>query len=127
MIANFQECSSDHAVLRRHCLEALLRCYAEVDHWTDASPDTLALNGRQFVLLYVQLRESMTDPARYKLTPKFHLWLHLTDRGTNPRSTWNYWDESEIGRAAILAEGVNVPTLSVGLMEKYRVFEFQHR
>ena len=125
MITKFQECSSEHAILRRNCLEALQACYDEVGNWNDASAPKLADNGRRFVLLYVQLRESMTDPSRYKLTPKFHLWLHMTERETNPRSTWNYFDESEIGRAAILAEGVNVPTLSVGLMENYRLFEFK--
>ena len=125
LMTQWLPCETAHELLRLQSCDALMRVYKEVDNWTTDSPAVVSESGRRFVLLYVQLRESMTTPERYKLTPKFHLFLHLVMDGANPRDTWNYWDESEIGHAAQLAETLNVPTLATKLLGKYRTFEFK--
>lgn len=74
-------------------------------------------------VLYVQLRTAFENPSRYKLTPIYHMCLNMIERGLIPRGTWNYVDESQIGRAALLADTVIVPTLSTTTLDTYRVFD----
>ena len=124
ILAHWCPLDNPHNILRLHCVEALCRCYAEVDTWAPDSGERLGKCGRQFVALYCELRRSATDDWRWKLSPKFHLFIHLCEKGENPRDTWNYWDESEIGKCADIAETVHPSRLAVGIIAKYRAFEF---
>ena len=125
MPKNFLSRQSNYEILRFDCCEALYQCCVELDHWTIESPPKLADHGRRFVALYVELSKASKNPKLYKLTPKFHLFIHLVEKSVCPRDSWNYWDESEIGRAADMSETVNVPTLSTHLLAKYRVMDFK--
>ena len=112
---------SEHDRLRLECCEALSACYACLDAWE--SGEVMGRRGRQFCLLFNELRRSARGDPYWRQLPKFHLFIHLCESGVNPRTSWNYWDESEIGRAAQVAATCHPGHLSRAVIAKYRAFE----
>ena len=113
---------SDHEQLRYQCVDALHRCYVELQDWSPQdSPYRLARHGRQHLLLYVSLRSECDDELLWSLYPKHHLFIHLVEGAvTNPRLEWNYSDESEIGVAKTAASTANVAHIATRLIGRYR-------
>jgi len=110
-------CESAHDKRRLHCVEALLRCYEEMETWgPGVSPHRLATSGKQHLLLFCELRreDGMSDLMWRNLFPKHHLFAHCLDSSiTNPRLEWNYAEESEIGlavRQSMKLHKLHVPT-----------------
>ena len=115
--------TSAHALLRFQCVDALYRCYQEMDQWDTAkSPARLAQAARQHLLLYCELRMSATKENSWQLFPKHHLFIHLAEECVgNPRLEWNYLDESAIGEAAKMASSCNTRHIPTNVMEKHRL------
>jgi len=117
-------CVTEHEHRRLHCLQALCRCYDEINAWVpDTSRDRLGSAARQFVTLYSELtvQAFAYDPSglSYRLYPKFHLLVHCAEFSeVCPRLTWNYPDESAIGECADLAETLHAMNLQTSLIEK---------
>ena len=93
-----------------NCVDALYKCYVELDVWDDAaSPRNLGMHGKQFLLLYVELgtmcgADQSVKSCPWRLYPKHHLFAHLcADAVGNPKLTWNYTMESAMGDAAAVA------------------------
>ena len=104
---------SDHEDMRFHCVEALQKCYKELEDCSPmTSPQRLGENARRHLLLWTVLKQECQDPLLWCLYPKHHLFLHTAEgAATNPRLEWNYGDESEIGAAVKVAAGCNVAHL----------------
>ena len=125
MLMHYFPLESEHAVLRMHCLNALHSCYLEMESWGIDSAEALGRHGRHFVSLYNELsvQALAADPTgrNWRLYHKFHAFIHICECGYNPRSTWNYWDESEIGDASVLASTCHPLHMAVGVIERYRL------
>ena len=90
---------------RRGCIEALKGfydvLYTEGRFLSEAAKKNIVKHGKNFFILYTQLAEDSAKsqpPIRaWKLTPKFHLLLHLVEIQSmelgNPRYYWTYMDE----------------------------------
>ena len=77
------------------------------------SRNSLAAFGKRHLLLYSELARTSEDWVLY---PKHHLFAHLVDRPTaNPRETWNYPRESDIGDACVVAARCNSRHLHTAL------------
>jgi len=93
----------------------------------ELSPPILAKKGRLFCLAYSELsaesiRSGDTYGTFWRIYPKFHLFLHVAeDSVDNPRCSWSYNDENEIGEAVDLAEMLHPLTMPKTLMERYRL------
>ena len=59
----------------------------------------------------------------YQVVPKHHLFMHLIEHGDNPKESWAYLDESEIGHATNMAERLHTRTLNRELMDRYRLLD----
>ena len=109
-------------------MRALASCYSVIDEWADGAADALASSGRRFLLLYNVLSvQALADDPRgilWRMTPKFHGFIHLCEAGSNPRSTWNYSEESEIGDCARIAEGCHPAKLPARVIEKHRLLGY---
>eukprot|EP00959_Pyramimonas_sp_CCMP1952_P443407 9283094-Pyramimonas_sp.AAC.1 len=129
MLQSFHYPVNDHDRLRAQCTDAIVNLYNELEHWDpDTSIDKIRVFSIQFVTLYCELfRESCardSETVFWKVTPKFHLLLHVCEihaieRG-NPREMWNYGDESAIGEAADLAKSCHARTISTEVLRKHR-------
>ena len=94
---NLWETVSPHAKLRLHAIDAIQRCYDQLDNWDVDSPATLATSGRQFLILAGELQKGSGDPKVWLLQPKHHLFIYLCeDARVNPKLEWNYGDEDFI-------------------------------
>ena len=92
-----------------------------------------AAHGRRSLMLYAELSMQELNGRSWqtsgffvwRLYPKMHLLLHcLEDQVSvagNPRESWCYVDESEIGAAVGVAESVHPSTLHRAVMEKHRL------
>ena len=111
-----------HERSRFHCVEALNLCYKEMEDWqASTSPERLGQLARRHLLLWAELQQECEGTNTWALYPKHHMFLHCAESSsTNPRLEWNYGDESEIGAAALVVGAVNVASLPVGLMQRYR-------
>ena len=115
ILPNYYSCETDHELLRFRSASFLKRVYDELDHWQDGGESTRRLEdlGRRHLLLYAELSneaELASEGAlEWRLFPKHHLFAHCT-RGqlTNPKSTWAYRLEGEIGKCVEIAAGCNV-------------------
>ena len=128
IVLKFFDTTSAHGRMRMDCVNALHLCYQEVNDWADESSTTLGRFGRQFCLMYSQLHLEAVraNPWSFKwrLYPKFHLFIHICEAGYNPRETWNYWDESTIGDCAKVCEGCHPAYLAVSPILKHRMIEY---
>ena len=107
------------------CVEALAGIYAEFDAWTQGESNLrIASLARRHVGLFGALRSRRTNPCLWEFIPKHHLLIHICEKATsNPKLSWNYGDESEIGCCACMARGCNQHALGTCLVERY-VFTF---
>jgi hypothetical protein len=122
MLANAFKLDTPRAKVRLHCVEALLRCYRELDQWQDGgvSCHRLLTSARQHLLLYVELNKG-SAPHMWQLYPKHHQFIHVVESTRcNPKLEWNYSDEDEIGRAAKQAAVSNTLFVETALLERYR-------
>ena len=110
MLVHFFPRDNVYEQTRFSCIDALHECYQELDRWDDSlSPGRLAKHGRSFVLLGRLTGEDREATGiRWRLYPKLHLFGHLVSESTsNPKDSWNYTMESEIGCATELAARCN--------------------
>ena len=128
ILKRFFPLASDHEFLRFRCIDALHKCYIELHKWGPNSSATLGHEGKYFCMLYNQLNlDALRRSPRgllWRMYPKFHIFIHLCESGYDPKTTWNYSDESAIGQGALVAESCHPATLSVEFIEKHRVLEF---
>ena len=81
--------------------------------------------GRQLRNLYAQLSVSAVGgPKAWKMTQKFHMFLHLCEDqipnlGLNPRWYWTYADEDLVGLLIEVAHSCHVRTLAPTAMTKW--------
>lgn len=61
-------------------------------------------HSRKFALLYVSLHDfyHARDDRRFRIKPKLHLFMHITQDGSRPARHWNYRDEDWGGSVARL-------------------------
>ena len=120
---------TEHQQARCHCVAAIWEAYREMEMevWDPrTSPSKLGDCARRCLILWAALKDACPEPAMWCFYPKHHMWLHCAEMcTTNPRLEWNYADESEIGRAVLLAAKCNVLKLPVSLMEPDRA-SFHH-
>ena len=111
---------------RYYCALNLSLCYDELNNWSDNdSPHRLAKLGRRHLQLYRELSDMATNPGLWHLYPKHHMALHTMQTNTNPKSMWNYGDESEIGVACDIGATCNIRELHRQLLLRYcETFEF---
>ena len=110
-----------HARARFALIDSLFSCYMELDNWIPGgtSKDNLARLGKRHLLLCVDLAEHNDT---WNLFPKHHLFGHIvTDADENPKTTWNYALESEIGDASVVAANSSKPHLQRALIQRYVV------
>jgi hypothetical protein len=127
--------NSDHASSRFHCLDHMNSIYLEMEPstWNDVtSPAVISKLGRQFCILYSQICVDLHDQGlnewygRWRVLPKHHMFCHVVDDvHGNPRISWCYMDEHEIGVAAKSAGSLHPHTLPKIVMEKYRFLNFE--
>jgi len=103
----------------------MFRCYDEMDHWIDGgcSKANLARCGKRHLLLYCDLRRMVgEDSLLWRLYPKPHLFAHLVSTAdSNPKLSWNYAMESEIGNAAAIAAHVSKQHLHKVLLARHAI------
>ena len=94
-----------------------------MDHWVDGgvSKANLECLGRRYLILVAELRlEAGDDSFFWKLYPKHHQFAHLVANAeSNPKLSWNYALESQIGDAATIAAACNKQHLHRALIERY--------
>jgi hypothetical protein len=61
-------------------------------------------HSRKFALLYVSLHDfhHARDDRKFRIKPKLHLFMHITQDGSRPARHWNYRDEDWGGSVARL-------------------------
>ena len=125
MMLDFFEGQSPHARLRAHMINALQKCYDLLD---DYCAESMAVHGRKFHMFYNQLNlEAVSEnkfSQRWRIYPKFHLFIHLCEQGYNPKDTWNYSDESAIGDCARTTQLCHSRFSSTTIIQKHRVFKY---
>ena len=122
MLINCFDRTDERAQLRFNCIDRLCDCYEELRNWQSdgSSARKLAIAARAHLLLYKQLHQTRIHEKDWKLAPKHHLFVHCAEnRVTNPATEWNYSDEDEIGKAVLIAEGVNSLHVRDQLLPRY--------
>ena len=128
MLAKCFSLETPHEILRFQCVDALYKCYQELDDWVPSeSPHRLGVLARQHLLLYSRLCAESAGDLVWNLFPKHHLFAHVAEGAVvNPRLEWNYGDEAEIGTAVGLAKATNLAYLPTHLLRRYcLVFELE--
>ena len=124
-----------HQQLRTQCLRALHDVYVHMVKWGPESRKLISTRVRQHVILYSELaKEALAKigPTQHwlfwRMYPKHHLILHVCEDQVytigNPRETWAYGDEHQIGRASDIAGKLHPRTVSKVLMQQYRASDF---
>lgn len=115
--------SDPHSSTRFSCMENVFQCYSEMDNWIDGGVSSARLErfGRRHLLLYTQLRqEAGDDNTMWRVYPKHHLFAHLVAEATsNPKGSWNYAMESQIGDATAVARRCSKQHMHRSLLERY--------
>ena len=122
---------NSHGELRMRCVVSFSNMYHELANWTGVGSAAACLSfGRRGLMTYGDLNleaEALKGPntKSWRFYPKMHLLLHVLEDQVsisgNPRESWCYADESEIGAAASVAEGVHPSTVQLTVMEKHRL------
>ena len=112
--------TSSDSLVQRHWLPFM-------DFWKHAhatchvTASAMAKLGREICSLYAAL-SSQHAPNAWKLTPKFHLLLHLVEiqipRWGNPRFFWCYADEDLIGQVIDAASSCHPSTMAAVALYK---------
>ncbi|CAE6920995.1 unnamed protein product [Symbiodinium sp. KB8] len=93
------------------CMSLLLQCCAALDV-EPYDPNLMEREVRRFALQYVSLRDYYSDNITWRVKPKLHLLLHLSQSSTCPKDTWCYRDEDFGGATATMVRakgGHNTP------------------
>ena len=127
ILQNFVPCDGGHEKLRMQCAINLLKVYEELAAWVDKDGLSLAnmkKYGMRHLLLYAELargQERIGESLLWALLPKHHLFAHVVqDMSCNPKNTWAYRLEDEIGKAADLAAGVNIEHMHTAFIMRLR-------
>ncbi|CAE7307171.1 unnamed protein product [Symbiodinium sp. CCMP2592] len=111
----------DSAVLA--CISLLLACYAALDV-EPYDPSLMEREVKRFALQYVSLRDHFGDNIAWRVKPKLHLLLHLSQSPTCPKDIWCYRDEDFGGATAAMVRakgGHNTPGNSSQLvLDKFK-------
>ena len=95
--------TTDHALLRFRCVDALYAIYQLMNHWDAAtSPNQFRHLVVRHLLLYAELSRQSVDDLLWRIYPKHHLFAHMLG-SQNPKLEWCYAMESEIGKAVKVA------------------------
>ena len=135
ILKEFLPAQTPHDELRLNCVSALLEMYDYLELWLigRSTGKIAAAHGRRSLMLYCELLMAELNGKHWqysgwlvwRLYPNMHLLLHcLEDQVSvagNPRESWCYVDESEIGAAVNVAESVHPSTLHRAVMEKHRL------
>ena len=113
-----------YAATRFSCIQNLFLCYEEMDHWVDGglSKARLARFGKRHLLLYCEMHslQGEYNSLMWSLCPKHHLFAHLvSEADSNPKLSWNYCMESEIGNACPLAASCSKQHLHKVLLRRH--------
>ena len=81
--------------------------------------------GRRFLNFFAEMARIHADDVLFKWFPKFHLFQHLVEfqlgHMGNPKLAWCYTDESNIGKAADIAEACHPSTVHRLVLQKARL------
>ena len=93
---------------------------------TRAQEAAMAKVGREICSFYAVLSQQHA-PDAWKLTPKFHLLLHLVEwqipRWGNPRFYWCYADEDMIGQIMEVAKSCHPSSMAEVALFKFAVLQ----
>ena len=129
LIQNIFPPKSDRSRMRLECVSKMRRCFELMDDWSPDSGVEFVMVGRQFLALHsLMCQESREHPSNMHAVwseyPKHHLMDHLLDdvssRG-NPKESWSYSEESEIGLCAELAGALHPRTVKTMLLQRHRL------
>ena len=123
-----------HDELALGVAQLLVRFYEIIDSQSqfmvDAIKVELLVLGKQLASMYCKLASMCFDAnlRLWKLSPKLHLWLHLTEEQAveygNPRFWWCYSDEDLVGILIDVAEGLHPSTMHPVLLTKWLLFVY---
>ena len=129
LIQNIFPPKSDRSRMRLECVSKMRRRFELMDDWSPDSGVEFVMVGRQFLALHsLMCQESREHPSNMHAVwseyPKHHLMDHLLDdvssRG-NPKESWSYSEESEIGLCAELAGALHPRTVKTMLLQRHRL------
>ena len=131
MLGHFFPAATPHSKLRFECVRLLHDLYKDLEAWQPESGPKVASLARKHLALYSELSREVLEHASpetwtaWRIYPKFHIFVHVCELQIalqgNPRWSWCYQDESEIGAAVRCAEHAHPNTLHRALMQKYRL------
>lgn len=134
MLQKFLPLDTTHATLRLQCVSKLDSMYSILEKWESPNSGRLAAaEGRKCLLLLSELVDEFnrgrewqtTNFFMWRIVPKMHMMCHCLEDcvavSGNPRSSWCYCDESEIGAARRVAEASHPSTLSCAVIDKHRL------
>ena len=115
--------TNEHEMVRSRCFENMFQMYNEMNHWIPDGTSTgrFATFAQRHLLLYVELNLEVNPTNEgpfWRLYPKHHLLAHV-NADDNPKSSWLYRMESEIGLAVKVAAGVNVANMHRAFIQRY--------
>ena len=124
---------SQHDLMRLECAKLLDRFYylLKTEDFFLSAPAVAEIKkiGPDLVTFYNFLsHEAVASDQKYwKVHPKFHMWLHLTETQAglmNPRMFWCYADEDLVGQAMEVMRSVHVSTAPDTGLYKWLVLHF---
>ena len=122
VLTNCFDMSSEHAILRYHCVDALNSCYEEFKDWKGNGESSRRLGqfARRHVVLRCELRSQAESERVWCMFPKHHIFIHAAENSrVNPVVEWCYGDESEIGDAVKVASSMHPLHVHRELIERY--------
>ena len=105
----------------------LERAYQALSSKAAFGTELMQEEGQKFCLQYAALREIHGDGKLWKLTPKFHIFLHMLEDESRPALYWNYRDEAFGGTVARLGRSrggkKTLTSMSVRVLSGFRIRE----
>ena len=109
------------------CSKALLEFYGTYG-FQPYDAKRAASSARQFCILYASISETQNDKRFWKISPKFHMFTHLSEHHTeesgDPSRFWAYKDEDFVGLISTYAQtrgGKRIETTTPkNVMSSYR-------
>ncbi len=122
---------TEHDKFRLACATSLASFYGALEacprHIDAECQRELAKLGRQICSFYAALN-GKHGPKAWKLTPKFHLLLHLVEiqipRWGNPRFFWCYADEDLVGQVVEVAGSCHPSTMAELALYKHGLLQY---
>ena len=114
----------------KRLIELLCQFYdilnSESMFYSDVAKELLPKIGQWAAELYTMLSEHVLIVGHgrlFKITPKLHLWEHLTEdqmlSGMNAKYFWTYADEDLVRAFIEIAESVHAKTMSISCLFKW--------